>query len=135
MNDLKLPEIKDIKPPVEIVDHSIYIFIILIVLGAVVVGFLGWQIVKIVKKRRRENLAKIYLEALHNIDWSDPKQAAYKITKYGRELATDEKRQEIFSNLLPLLEQYKYKKKVNQRVDPKTLREFELFKQVCDESI
>ncbi len=135
MNSVRLPEIKDIKPPVEISDHSLYIFIFLVLIAVLIVAFLIWQLLKLIKKRKKENLAKIYLEALHNIDWSNPKEAAYKITKYGRALATDEKRQEIFSNLLPLLEQYKYKKEVSSRVDPKTLREFELFKQVCDESI
>ena len=135
MNSTKLPEIKDIKPPVEIGDYSIYLFILVVILGVVVLAILLWWIFKEIKRVKKVNRAKQYLEALHNIDWSDPKSASYKITEYGRLLATDEKRQEIFANLLPLLEQYKYKKDVNQRVDPKTLREFELFKQVCDESI
>jgi hypothetical protein len=132
---MKMPEIKDIKPPVEINDYSLYLFILLVVVGVAVALFLGWLLIKRINLKRRENRAKLYLEALHNIDWSDPKAAAYKITKYGRFLATDDKRREIFNNLVPLLNQYKYKKEVNQSVDSKTLREFELFKQVCDESI
>jgi len=132
---MKLPEIKDIKPPVEIDDYSIYLFAILVVIGGALVIALGWFLIKKINLKRKQNRAKLYLEALHNIDWSDPKVAAYKITKYGRLLATDEKRKEIFNNLLPLLNQYKYKKEVNSKVDSKTLREFELFKQVCDESI
>ncbi len=132
---MKIPEIKDIKPPVEISDYSFYLFIFLVVVGVVVALFLGWFLIKKINLKRKENRAKLYLEALNNIDWSDPKAAAYKITKYGRLLATDEKRQEIFAHLLPLLNQYKYKKEVNSKVDSKTLREFELFKQVCDESI
>ena len=132
---MKLPEIKDIKPPVEIDDYSLYIFILLVVVGVLVGGFILWQLLKKIKLKREQNIAKAYLEALHNIDWSDPKSAAYKITKYGRALATDEKREEIFNNLLPLLEKYKYKKEIDIKVDNKTLREFELFKQVCDESI
>jgi len=132
---MKIPEIKDIKPPVEINDYSFYLFIFLVVVGVVAVIFLGWFLIKKINLKRKENRAKLYLEALNNIDWSDPKAAAYKITKYGRLLATDEKRQEIFAHLLPLLNQYKYKKEVNSKVDSKTLREFELFKQVCDESI
>ena len=133
MDNVKLAEIKG--SLVDINDYSLYIFILMVILGLAVVAFAGFWAFKKLKIRREKNLEKLYLQALHDIDWSDPKEASYKITKYGRLLATDEKRKEIFSHLLPLLEQYKYRKSVGSSVDPKTMREFELFKQVCDESI
>jgi hypothetical protein len=80
------------------------------------------------------NLAKIYLEKLKQIDWEDSKHAAYEATKYARLLATDERREELFSQLEPMLEQYKYKKVVKE-VDQDTLNQFHLFVRITDESI
>jgi hypothetical protein len=83
---------------------------------------------------KRRNREKDYLEALHRVEWSDPKAAAYIVTRYGRLLATDDRRKELFSQLLPLLERYKYRKKV-EKVDEETRRRFELYRKVCDESV
>jgi len=131
----KLPEIKDIKAMVDIPDISIYIYwgiITLAVLGLIVaLYFLVRYILRLKPKRDK---AKDYLEALHQIDWSNPKKAAYEATKYGRLLATDDRRRELFSQLLPLLERYKYRKNVD-RVDRETIKRFELYRNICDESI
>jgi hypothetical protein len=83
---------------------------------------------------RKINLAKGYLEQLKAISWEDTKKSAYEATYYARLLATDERRKELFSQLEPLLEQYKYKKVVNA-VDQDTLNQFNLYVQVADESI
>ena len=131
---MKLPPIKDIKPPVEIPDMSFWLYWGLILLGAAILLVAGFSLVRYLMGLRRENRAKAYLEALHRIEWSDPKRAAYEATKYGRLLATDERRKELFSQLLPLLERYKYRKEVGP-VDEETLKRFELYKQVCDESV
>ena len=42
---------------------------------------------------------KLYLKKLKNIDFTDSKSAAYKLTKYGKILADDESKREIFSKL------------------------------------
>ena len=131
---MKLPPIKDIKPPVEIPDMSFWLYWGVILLGAAILLVAGFFLVRYLMGLRRENRAKVYLEALHRIEWSDPKRAAYEATKYGRLLATDERRKELFSQLLPLLERYKYRKEVGP-VDEETLKRFELYKQVCDESV
>ena len=129
-----LPPIKDIKPMVEIPDSSLYLYWGLILFfGAVLLAALYFLVRKILGMRR-ENRAKAYLEALHRIEWSDPKRAAYLATKYGRLLATDERRRELFEQLLPLLERYKYRKSV-EPVDEETLKRFELYRNICDESV
>ncbi|MGC9350963.1 MAG: hypothetical protein ACP5D3_03160 [Sulfurovum sp.] len=127
-------QLRDIKPLLEIPDHSFYIYWGLIgffmLLGLGILFF----VVKKFWENRKVNLAKLYLERLRQIDWSDSKHAAYEATKYARLLATDERRKELFSQLEPMLEQYKYKKVVNE-VDQDTLNQFHLFVRIADESI
>ena len=127
-------QLKDIKPLLEIPDSSFYIYWALIIfatlLGLAVVFFVA----KKVWENRKVNLAKGYVETLKTIDWKDAKHAAYEATHYARLLATDERRKELFSQLEPLLDQYKYKKEVDQ-VDQDTLNRFNLYVQVSDESI
>jgi hypothetical protein len=85
-------------------------------------------------ENRKINLEKGYLEAIKKIDWIDTKKSAYDATHYARLLATDERRKELFSQLEPMLEQYKYKKKVAE-VDSDTQNKFNLYVQVADESV
>ena len=127
-------QLRDIKPLLEIPDHSFYIY--WGVIGFFVLLGLGilFFVVKKFWENRKTNLAKIYLERLKQIEWSDSKHAAYEATKYARLLATDERRRELFSQLEPMLEQYKYKKVVNA-VDQDTLNQFHLFVRIADESI
>jgi hypothetical protein len=127
-------QLRDIKPLVEIEDSSFYLYWGLILLGLVavmIVGYFLYQKFKIIQKVHRE---KEYLEVLNSIDWSSPKKAAYRATHYGRLLATDERREALFSQLLPLLERYKYKKET-QRVDDETIGQFELYRRICNESV
>jgi len=127
-------QLKDIKPLLEIPDNSFYIYwgeiIFAILLGLLIFYFIG----KKMWERRKINLAKGYVEKLKSIDWNDAKKSAYDATYYARLLATDERRKELFSQLEPLLEQYKYKKQVED-VDQDTLNRFNLYVQVADESI
>ena len=133
-SNMTLPPIKDIKPMVEIPDVSFWLYWGVVILGVAVLGVALFFLIRKIWSFREENRAKRYLEALHRVEWSDPKRAAYTITHYGRLLATDERRKELFSQLLPLLERYKYRKQVGP-VDEETKRRFELYRQVCDESV
>jgi membrane protein insertase Oxa1/YidC/SpoIIIJ len=127
-------QLKDIKPLLEIPDNSFYLYWGLIILAVLIVLVLVYFTVKKLWKQRKINLAKGYLEKLKAIDWHDTKKSAYDATHYARLLATDERRKELFSQLEPLLEQYKYKKEV-QKVDQDTLNRFNLYVQVADESV
>ncbi|MEY3002393.1 MAG: hypothetical protein RLZZ428_768 [Pseudomonadota bacterium] len=127
-------QLKDIKPLMQIPDHSIYFYWGLIgvgvLLGMSILFFLGkkwWE-------HRKINLEKGYLKALHEISWTDTKRGAYEATHYGRLLATDERRKELFSQLEPMLEPYKYRKTVDP-IDQETLNQFTLYVQVADESV
>ena len=127
-------QLKDIKPLLEIPDSSYYIYWGLIDFAI----FLGVAIVFFIAKKlwdnRKINLAKGYLESIKKIDWQDTKKSAYEATNYARLLATDERRKELFSQLEPMLEQYKYKKEVDE-VDQDTKNKFNLYVQVADESV
>jgi len=127
-------QLRDIKPLVEIPDISIYLYWGLIVLAIVMIVLLGYFLYTRIRMGKKEDLEKIYLEALNSIDWSSPKKAAYRATHYGRLLATDERREALFAQLLPLLERYKYKKEVD-KVDDTTRKQFELYRKVCNGSV
>jgi len=127
-------QLRDIKPLVEIPDSSLYLYWGLIFLGVLLVVLLGYFIYKRIDFSKKEDREKQYLEAFNTIDWSSPKKAAYRATYYGRLLATDERRRELYSQLFPLLEKYKYKKEV-KKVDTETIKQFELYKKVCNGSV
>ncbi len=127
-------QLRDIKPLVEIPDMSVYLYWGLIVLAIIIIALLGYFFYTRIHFGKKEDLEKVYLEALNSIDWSSPKKAAYRATHYGRLLATDERREELFSQLLPLLERYKYKKEI-EKVDDATRKQFELYRKVCNGSV
>ncbi len=127
-------QLRDIKPLLEIPDSSYYIYWGLIIFVALLAVGILFFIVKKLWDNRKINLAKGYLEALKKIDWKDTKKSAYEATHYARLLATDERRKELFSQLEPMLEKYKYKKEVDE-IDNDTLNKFNLYVQVSDESI
>ena len=127
-------QLRDIKPLMEIPDSSYYIYWGLIIFASLLAAGILFFVLKKLWDNRKVNLAKGYLEALHSIDWVDTKKSAYKATHYARLLATDERRQELFSQLEPKLEQYKYKKEVDA-IDDETQKLFNLYVQVADESV
>ncbi len=127
-------QLRDIKPLLEIPDSSYYIYWGLISFAILLVTLLLFFVAKKLWENRKVNLAKGYLEALKKIDWNDTKRSAYEATHYARLLATDERRKELFSQLEPMLEKYKYKKEVDA-VDQDTINKFNLYVQVADESV
>ena len=127
-------QLRDIKPLLEIPDSSYYIYWGLIDFAIFLVVAILFFVAKKLWEHRKINLAKGYLEAIKKIDWKETKKSAYEATHYARLLATDERRKELFSQLEPLLEQYKYKKEVDT-VDQDTLNKFNLYVQVADESV
>lgn len=127
-------QLKDIKPLLEIPDNSYYIYWGLILFASLLVLSILFFVLKKFWDNRQENLAKGYLEAIKSIDWEDTKKSAYEATHYARLLATDERKKELFSQLEPMLEQYKYKKVVDT-LDTDTQKQFNLYVQVADERI
>jgi len=127
-------QLRDIKPLMEIPDSSYYIYWGLIVLASLLLFGILFFSAKKLWDNRKINLAKGYLEAIKKIDWSDTKKSAYEATHYARLLATDARRRELFSQLEPMLEKYKYKKEVDE-IDADTRNKFNLYVQVTDESV
>ncbi|MBT8344515.1 MAG: hypothetical protein KJO45_07350 [Sulfurovum sp.] len=127
-------QLRDIKPLLEIPDSSYYIYWGLINLAIFLLVAIVFFVAKKLWDNRKINLAKGYLASIKKIDWNDTKKSAYEATHYARLLATDERRKELFSQLEPMLEQYKYKKEV-EVVDQDTKNKFNLYVQVADESI
>jgi len=123
----------DIKPLIDTEDYSLFIFVA-IVIGSIILTFiLLIKIYNIIKSRYKTYYHKYYFEQFKKIDWSNPKQAAYKATKYGMPLAQDKRQKEIFLQLRSRLDRYKYKKDIDT-IDSETLNYYNLYKQVCDES-
>jgi len=127
-------QLRDIKPLLEIPDSSYYIYWGLIVFGGLLLFGILFFVIKKLWENRKINIAKGYVETLKEIDWKDTKKSAYEATRYARLLATDERKKELFSQLEPMLEQYKYKKVVDA-LDADTYNKFNLYVQVADESI
>jgi hypothetical protein len=127
-------QLRDIKPLLEIPDSSYTIYWGLICFASLLALGVLFFVLKKLWENRKINLEKGYLEAIKKIDWIDTKKSAYDATHYARLLATDERRKELFSQLEPMLEQYKYKKEVAE-VDKDTQNKFNLYVQVADESV
>ncbi len=127
-------QLRDIKPLLEIPDSSYYIYWGLIIFASLLAAGILFFVAKKLWENRKINLEKGYVEKLKTIDWKDTKKSAYEATHYARLLATDERKKELFSQLEPMLEQYKYKKEV-EAVDTETQNKFNLYVQVADERI
>ena len=127
-------ELRDIKPLLEIPDSSYYLYIgFLIFVGLFLFGLLFFLLRKF-WFNRKVNIQKVYFEHLKGVNWEDTKQSAYDITYLGRKLCFDQRIEEIYGQLLPMLEQYKYKKEV-PAVNSETLKQYNLLVHVIDESI
>jgi len=126
-------QLRDIKPLLEIPDSSYYFFLLFVVVGlliAIALLIFLWRFIS----SRRENLKKRYLKELKSLDWSKTKESAYLATKLGRILAKDRRSKEIYAQLVPMLEPYKYRKEVPM-IDSQTLKQYNLLVHILDESI
>ena len=133
MKPNELP-IRDIKPLLPIPDISIYLFSGLVIVGLLVTGaviFFAWRWWQ---SHRKTDPRIRWLEQLDKIDYENPKKAAYIMTKYGRLLAEDKRRQEILEQLIPRLERYKYRKEVPP-LDEETKRFMKLFIEMSHDAL
>jgi len=130
MKDIPL---HDIKPIVEVPDNSLYFTVALgLVLLLVLVALVFW-ILRLYRQSKAEDLRKIHLEKIHNVDTSDAKEAAYEISYYGRLLAESQRELDLLESLDERLSRYKYKKEVKS-LDDDTLGYYRLFLEVLDAS-
>lgn len=126
-----LEELRDIRALEPIDDISLYLFVIALVFVSLIIGSLLYALYKGIKKKRDKNLRKKVLQKLKDIEFDDPKDAAYKISKYARYLATDERSQRMLEQLLPKLEKYKFIKNAPE-FDDDTVNYYNLFLKSID---
>jgi len=128
-------ELRDIKPLLEIPDSSYYIFLGLIFLGLTIVVLIIFFLIKKFWKKKKIDMQKVYFEQFKNLDWSEVKTSAYEATRLGRLLTKENERsKEIYEQLVPMLEAYKYKKEVPM-LDEDTLNQYNLLVHIIDESL
>lgn len=122
----------DIKPLVQIQEYSMEYLIVLsavllIVLLAIIYLFVRW-----LRQRKKFNIRKENLKLLKALDYSDTKNAAYKLTLYGSVFKDDSPRHaKAYQELFESLQEYKYKKDV-QNFDKKSLHFIEIYRGMLD---
>ncbi len=125
-----MEKLVDIKDFVEVVEPSLYIFIALCIVVALVLMFAFYKLFSLFKKRAKstEVLAK---EALQDLDFKDAKKTAYAISKNALVLAKSDMQKEFLDELNQALVKYKYQKNVPSFSD-KDKEKFETFMELCD---
>ena len=108
MNEIKIHDIKNL---VDIPDYSLYIYMFLWIIGIVIIFIILFILIRFFVTRKK-NKKKEYYKILKNIDLSDPKKAAYEITKYARLISQSNREKKLSNELIDELESYKYKKDV-----------------------
>ncbi len=121
--------LKDIKPPVEVPDHSAWIAAALVaVLLLLIAAAIYLLFIKRPKRRRRDPAAEA-IERLKEIDFGDTKGAVYTFDEYFPAAAKNrEDLMEEFRALFKDLERYKYKKEV----PPLSRRDIERIKELIE---
>ena len=119
--------LRDIKPLLEIPEVTVYFYFgVVVFLLFSIILFYAFFKYKHFFLKQNDNKRKKYFEQLKSIDWSSSKKSAYDVTFLGRKLAIEEDSKKVYTQLLILLEPYKYKKEVPP-VDDKTLKQYQLF--------
>lgn len=124
--------IHDIKPLLEIHEYSLYYFIAIVVGATLILLGVIYLIYRWYKNKNRFNIRAEHYKLLNNIDYTNPKKAAYDITLYGETFKDDsERHQRGYENMLERLQKYKYKKEVDS-FDDDTYHYIELFQGLID---
>ena len=129
-----MDRLHDIKPLIPLTDYSMFLFIATVLIGIVIAFVLFKKSYKYAMAHCKISCEKYFFIQYSKVDWKNPKKAAYDATHYGMLLARDKRRREIFNQLRVRLDRYKYKQDYKE-VDSETLNYYNLYKQVCDESI
>ena len=104
--------LKDIKDIVEVPDYSLYFLIAITGVILFSIAYLIYLYLTRIKKTEVKTPREIALQNLKNIDFSDVKKVAYTFSVDGF-LFIDDKNRDEFEMIEKDLQQYKYRKKVN----------------------
>jgi len=122
----------DIKPLLEIHDYSFYYFLAIVTVAIVLLLGLLYLAYRWILNRKRVNIRAEHYRLLRTVDYKNPKKAAYEITHYGETFKDDsERHRRAYENMVEHLEQYKYKKDVED-FDSDTIHYIELFEGMID---
>jgi len=106
-----LSQLKDIKPIVEVHDMSLYYLIAIITLILAIGIFIAYKYFTRIKKSKKPTAKQIAFEKLKKLDYSHTKEVVYCFSVEGF-LFVNEKNKEQFQSLEKELENFKYKKDV-----------------------
>ncbi len=126
-----MDKLRDIRELEEISDLSFYLFSGALIFVLLIIGLLIFLFYRHFRSKKDQNIRKEVLERLENVNFDNPKKAAYEITKYGRFLVENEQSEKIFLELEKRLEKYKFTKDVSP-IDKDTLQQYDLFIKMLD---
>jgi hypothetical protein len=127
-------ELRDIKPLLEIPDYSYTVFIVLAFFMAFIILTLLFIFFRKFFSNHKKDIKKVYFQRIKNVDWKHSKQAAYEVTFFGRLLSDEPRVKEIYTQLVPMLNQYKYRREVPV-IDEETLKQYNLLVHIIDETL
>jgi hypothetical protein len=111
MNNLE--KLKDIKSIVEVVDYSLYYFIIIVFILILGIIFISYKYMTRVKKTKQLSKKQLALKGLKNLDFNDTKKVVYSLSVDGY-MFINKKNKDKFENIEKKLEEFKYKKDVEK---------------------
>jgi len=120
-----LSQLKDIKPIVEVHDMSLYYLIAIITLILAIGIFIAYKYFTRIKKSKKPTAKQIAFEKLKKLDYSHTKEVVYCFSVEGF-LFVNEKNKEQFQSLEKELENFKYKKDV-ENLPQKLIQEIKNF--------
>ncbi len=124
-------KIHDIKPIIEIPDFSVYLYYGLLFLVFVVICLIIHGQNKVLKPKIKTK-EMFWYEKLQSLDFDNPKQTAYDISKYGRYLAKEERQVRLIDELTSELSSYKYKKEIPIILTQEIKTKFKIFMDTLD---
>ncbi len=124
-------KIHDIKPIVEIPDFTIYIYYGLICFSIIFLIIIGYTIFKMFNEKQISS-EKEYYNILETINFDESKQSSYLISKYGRLLAKTPREIQLINDIHLNLEQYKYKRNTNNKIETDIQSQFTIFMDSID---
>lgn len=130
MNENILSKLHDIKELENIPDNSIFIFSFLIFICILILLIIVFFVIKFFRNKKQSDRKKYY-KILQEIDFKDSKSSAYKITKYSRLLAINEREKRLCYELIAELEKFKYKKDVLE-IDDSIKAKYSIFMDSLD---
>jgi hypothetical protein len=127
-----MEKLRDIRDLEVIPDVSFYFFVALVIFSLALLVGIGYMVYKHFSSKSKDLTKKEVLKRLKDIEFDDPKTSAYKITKYARFLADDEKSLKVFNKLESKLLKYKYIPSP-PAIDQDTINHYNLFLKSVDE--